>query len=336
MRGAAATGEFCAAVWRGMTAAAAARRGPAGVAAGGERGRDAGDRAAARGAQRGGRRGGVPDDQTSTGYRLARSATEGQTLGIGYSRSTGGCSPARAWRRIAPDLVILTEGERWPEHMHQAAVAACRAGHQCAPLGPHAPPAAAVSAGGAAHAGWNHAAAAVLRRRTRRGSSNWVIRGAPAEPPATSSSTSDPAADRRRESGAAPRTRPARGLVLMGSSTWPGEEAALVEALRRGARAAGVLQPAHRAAPRRTPPGAGALAGRTRGVRYSFSDRGPRRATVDGAWRTRRRDAPAAAAGGPGVCGQEPAAAHGRPDAGRGGGAGKNPSSFGPGMGISG
>jgi len=25
-----------------------------------------------------------------------------------------------AWRRINPDLVILTEGERWPEHVRQA------------------------------------------------------------------------------------------------------------------------------------------------------------------------------------------------------------------------
>src|ERR1700722_15106515 len=28
---------------------------------------------------------------------------------------------ARAWRAFSPDLAIVTEGERWPEHMRQAA-----------------------------------------------------------------------------------------------------------------------------------------------------------------------------------------------------------------------
>ncbi|HUR57020.1 MAG TPA: glycosyltransferase N-terminal domain-containing protein [Opitutaceae bacterium] len=57
---------------------------------------------------------------TSTGYRLANDRYRGLTVGIGYFPIDWCPFSARAWRRIAPDLVILTEGERWPEHLHQA------------------------------------------------------------------------------------------------------------------------------------------------------------------------------------------------------------------------
>ncbi len=58
---------------------------------------------------------------TSTGYRLAADKYRGLTVGIGYFPIDWWPFAARAWRRIKPDLVILTEGERWPEHMRQAA-----------------------------------------------------------------------------------------------------------------------------------------------------------------------------------------------------------------------
>ena len=58
---------------------------------------------------------------TSTGYRLAADKYRGLTVGIGYFPIDWWPFSARAWRRINPDLVILTEGERWPEHMRQAA-----------------------------------------------------------------------------------------------------------------------------------------------------------------------------------------------------------------------
>jgi 3-deoxy-D-manno-octulosonic-acid transferase len=57
---------------------------------------------------------------TSTGYRIACERYAHATLGIGYFPLDWAPFSARAWRRIAPDLVILMEGERWPEHMHQA------------------------------------------------------------------------------------------------------------------------------------------------------------------------------------------------------------------------
>ncbi|WOO42101.1 3-deoxy-D-manno-octulosonic acid transferase [Rubellicoccus peritrichatus] len=58
---------------------------------------------------------------TSTGYELARKAYASSLLKIGifpidflpFSRS--------AWRRLDPDLAILMESEMWPEHLKQAA-----------------------------------------------------------------------------------------------------------------------------------------------------------------------------------------------------------------------
>lgn len=58
---------------------------------------------------------------TSTGYALARERYAGHTVGIGYFPVDWWLFSRRAWRQIQPDLVILTEGERWPEHIHQAA-----------------------------------------------------------------------------------------------------------------------------------------------------------------------------------------------------------------------
>lgn len=58
---------------------------------------------------------------TSTGYRIAEDRYQGRTIGIGYFPLDWWLFSALAWSRINPDLVILTEGERWPEHLRQAA-----------------------------------------------------------------------------------------------------------------------------------------------------------------------------------------------------------------------
>jgi 3-deoxy-D-manno-octulosonic-acid transferase len=57
---------------------------------------------------------------TSTGFRLAIDRYAGLTLGIGYFPIDWWLFSARAWQRIAPDMAIITEGERWPEHAAQA------------------------------------------------------------------------------------------------------------------------------------------------------------------------------------------------------------------------
>lgn len=57
---------------------------------------------------------------TSTGYALARERYAKLTIGIGYFPVDWWAFSRRAWRDVAPDAVILLEGERWPEHIRQA------------------------------------------------------------------------------------------------------------------------------------------------------------------------------------------------------------------------
>lgn len=60
---------------------------------------------------------------TSTGYALAeeRYAAKGLVMALGYFPLDFWFCSARAWRAIAPDAVVVMEGERWPEHLFQAA-----------------------------------------------------------------------------------------------------------------------------------------------------------------------------------------------------------------------
>jgi 3-deoxy-D-manno-octulosonic-acid transferase len=57
---------------------------------------------------------------TSTGYKLAREKYPELTIGIGYFPLDFWAFSLRAWRKVDPDLCILMEGERWPEHVQQA------------------------------------------------------------------------------------------------------------------------------------------------------------------------------------------------------------------------
>ncbi len=60
---------------------------------------------------------------TSTGQRIAverYGEKSGLTAGVGYFPLDWWAFSARAWRRVQADLVILMEGERWPEHIAQA------------------------------------------------------------------------------------------------------------------------------------------------------------------------------------------------------------------------
>jgi 3-deoxy-D-manno-octulosonic-acid transferase len=57
---------------------------------------------------------------TSTGYKLAKDKYAALTIGIGYFPLDFWAFSERAWWRVRPDLCILMEGERWPEHVHQA------------------------------------------------------------------------------------------------------------------------------------------------------------------------------------------------------------------------
>ncbi|MDD3180177.1 MAG: glycosyltransferase N-terminal domain-containing protein [Opitutaceae bacterium] len=57
---------------------------------------------------------------TSTGYKLALEKYRDWTVGLGYFPLDFWAFSSRAWRHVQPDLAILMEGERWPEHLRQA------------------------------------------------------------------------------------------------------------------------------------------------------------------------------------------------------------------------
>lgn len=59
---------------------------------------------------------------TSTGYQLAKEKYADHVLGLGYFPLDFWWFSRSGWQQIQPDLCILMEGERWPEHLRQAQV----------------------------------------------------------------------------------------------------------------------------------------------------------------------------------------------------------------------
>ena len=57
---------------------------------------------------------------TSTGYRIAQDRYKELCIGIGFFPLDFWPFSLMAWSRIAPDKIILAEGELWPEHLQQA------------------------------------------------------------------------------------------------------------------------------------------------------------------------------------------------------------------------
>lgn len=172
---------------------------------------------------------------TSTGYAVAaeRYLAKGAVMGLGYFPVDFWYCSARAWRAIAPDLVVLTEGERWPEHLHQAA----RRGV----------PAVAVNARLSDRSFRRMRRLGPLARLLTRGltrvlaagegdAERFARFGVPAERIAVTGNlkldvalpevTAEEAEKFRRELGLGD------ARILLGASTWPGEEAALIEAWR--------------------------------------------------------------------------------------------------------
>lgn len=218
---------------------------------------------------------------TSTGYRLACDRYAPLVAAIGYFPLDWWLFSQRAWRAVAPDLAILTEGERWPEFLHQARIRGVpvvavnarisdRSHRRMLAVRPVVRPllagltrvlaAAELDAGRFRELGLPADRIAVLGNIKLDVA---IPRLAP-----------DEAAGLRRELGLAP------GLVVLGSSTWPGEEAALVSAWR-AARAAGqapalLLVPRH--AERR--PEIEALL-RAEGLSFHFRSRGAAPGPVD-------------------------------------------------------
>jgi 3-deoxy-D-manno-octulosonic-acid transferase len=177
---------------------------------------------------------------TSTGFRLAMDRYAPVTLGIGYFPLDWWLFSTRAWRRIQPDLVILTEGERWPEHLRQAAKRGVPVLSINARLSDRSfrrlrtfPSSARLMTTGVTRVLPCSAQDEQRFRELGVPASKLFLTGNIKLDVRITPLADAARAQLRRELGLP------EGLVLLGSSTWPGEEAAVLEAWR-AARAAGV------------------------------------------------------------------------------------------------
>jgi 3-deoxy-D-manno-octulosonic-acid transferase len=177
---------------------------------------------------------------TSTGYRMAGERYRRLTLGIGYFPIDWLPFSARAWRSIEPDLALLTEGERWPEHLAQARrrgvpvlVVNARISDRSFARMMLFPPAARLMVG----------ALSRVLPASAQDAERFRALGVPPERIGEAGNLKLDVAIPLL--GEAERARLRRelglpvGLVLLGSSTWPGEEEAVLAAWRR-AREAGL------------------------------------------------------------------------------------------------
>lgn len=171
---------------------------------------------------------------TSTGKRLAHERYSSLVLGIGYFPIDWWFFSVRAWRQINPDFVILTEGERWPEHLRQAARRAvpvlcinARLSDRSFARMRRFRPFARLMLDGVTRfltaSSQDEARLLELGVSRERVLTTGNIKLDVRIPPLSAAER----AQLRRELGLPD------GLVILGSSTWPGEEAALLAAWQR-------------------------------------------------------------------------------------------------------
>jgi 3-deoxy-D-manno-octulosonic-acid transferase len=176
---------------------------------------------------------------TSTGHKLACERYRGLTVGIGYFPLDWWPFSAKAWRQVAPDLAILTEGERWPEFIAQAR----RRGVPVVALNGRLS-----DRSFRRMRTWAWAVQPLMRGITRvlACSEHDAVRfrelGFSTERVSTTGNikldvtmpvlTETEKATLRAELGLSVANEGGAAPVLLGSSTWPGEEAALVGALK--------------------------------------------------------------------------------------------------------
>lgn len=188
---------------------------------------------------------------TSTGYKLAKEKYGSLATGIGYFPLDWWAFSAAAWRKVAPDLAILMEGERWPEHVAQARSRGVPVISVNARMSDRS-----FKRSMRFRAVMRPLAAGITRVlcAAKRDEQRFRTLGFPPDRLQTTGNlkldVTIPAmseaekAALRKEIGL-----PAAGLVLLGSSTWPGEETALITALKaareRGLRVSLLLVPRH-------------------------------------------------------------------------------------------
>ena len=178
---------------------------------------------------------------TSTGYRLAREKYASLVIGIAYFPLDFWVLSAWAWQSVQPDLCILMEGERWPEHVRQARNRDVPVICVNARLSDRS---------FRRYLRFRWALRPLARGLTRvlcaakRDEQRFKTLGYPAERLLTTGNLKlDVAIPLLDATGQANLRRqlglPQKGLVLLGSSTWAGEETALISALK-AARARGL------------------------------------------------------------------------------------------------
>lgn len=172
---------------------------------------------------------------TSTGRALAEQRYAGVTVARGYFPLDFWPIAARVWSALSPDLLLLAEGERWPEHLAQARRRGVKVLCFNARLSDR-------SFRRMLALRW--AVPRLLRGVTR------VLAASPADAarfaevgfdPGTVSVTGNLKLDVAPESITGPEAEALRSdlgfagndPILLGSSTWPGEEAVLLDVFQR-------------------------------------------------------------------------------------------------------
>jgi 3-deoxy-D-manno-octulosonic-acid transferase len=188
---------------------------------------------------------------TSTGYQLAKEKYAALTVGIGYFPLDWWAFSAAAWRKVAPDLAILMEGERWPEHVAQAQARGVPVISVNARMSDR-------SFKRSMRFKWalRPLAASITRVlcSSKRDEQRFKALGFPPDRLQTTGNLKlDVSIPQLADAGRAALRRelglPPGGLVLLGSSTWPGEETALLTvqkaARERGLPVSLLLVPRH-------------------------------------------------------------------------------------------
>jgi 3-deoxy-D-manno-octulosonic-acid transferase len=169
---------------------------------------------------------------TSTGYRLAEDRYARWVAATAYFPLDWAPWSARAWQRIDPDLALLTEGERWPEHLAQArrrgvpvVAVNARISDRSFRRMRRFRPLADLMLGGLTRVLASSAESAERFRALGVPAERMVVTGNLKLDVAIPALTAAERLELRRALGL-----PAEGRVLVGASTWPGEEAALIDA----------------------------------------------------------------------------------------------------------
>lgn len=184
---------------------------------------------------------------TSTGYQLATERLPRRGVRTAIFPLDCWLTSRLAWKRINPDLVILMEGELWPEHLHQARRRGAPVLLLNARLSDRSFRRYQKMAG---LTRWLHRHLERVLPASEPDAERFRALGLPPEklgPSGNLKCDTEPppplqSEERRkllRQLGLGPEGAEAEPLILLGSSTWPGEEEVLLETLQQ-ARSSGL------------------------------------------------------------------------------------------------